>query len=177
MRRRLTYANVMATLALFFALTGGAWAATSKYLMASDAITQGDLAGSTYGNPVIASGKVTSAKIANGAVTSTQVGTDALTGANIDEKTLNLGLYGVASATDSDISTQKVATVYCPSGTIALSGGFEVLSSLGSLSGDPIAVNDVDVFGGGVTVAAIQTAPGTFTWKLVARALCATIAG
>jgi hypothetical protein len=65
MRHRLSYANVVATLALFFALTGGAWAATSKYLMASDPITQGDLAGSTYGNPLIANGKITSSKFAS----------------------------------------------------------------------------------------------------------------
>jgi hypothetical protein len=69
LRRRLSYANVMATLALFFALSGGAMAAT-KYLQATDPITQGDLAGSTYGSPVIAAGKVTTAKIADGAITS-----------------------------------------------------------------------------------------------------------
>lgn len=77
MRNRLSYANVIATLALFFALTGGAWAATSKYLMASDPITQGDLAGSTYGNPVIAAGKVTTAKIADGAITSAKFASSA----------------------------------------------------------------------------------------------------
>jgi len=44
---------VVATLALFFALTGTA-AATAKYLTASDPITSGDLAGSTYGTPVMA---------------------------------------------------------------------------------------------------------------------------
>jgi len=71
MRRRLTYANVMATLAFFFALAGGSMAAT-KYLQASDPITHGDLAGSTYGSPVIASGKVTTGKIADGAVTSSK---------------------------------------------------------------------------------------------------------
>ena len=78
MRRRLTYANVIATIALFFALTGGAWAAASKYLMASDPITQGDLAGSTYGNPVIATGKVTTGKITDGAVTTAKFDGSAL---------------------------------------------------------------------------------------------------
>jgi hypothetical protein len=47
MRRRLSYANVMATLALFFALTGGTMAAT-KYLVASDPIpATSDLTGPT----------------------------------------------------------------------------------------------------------------------------------
>jgi hypothetical protein len=66
LRRLLSYANVMATLAFFFALTGGATAAV-KYLTTSTPITQGDLAGSTYGNPLIADGKVTSAKLASDA--------------------------------------------------------------------------------------------------------------
>ena len=52
----------------FFALGGGAIAGV-KYLTTSDPITQGDLAGSTYGNPLIANGKVTTAKIADGAIT------------------------------------------------------------------------------------------------------------
>src|SRR5262249_10500557 len=67
MRRRATYANVMATLAFFFALTGGALAG-KKYLEPSDPITQGDLAGSTYDDPVIADGAITSAKFATTAV-------------------------------------------------------------------------------------------------------------
>jgi hypothetical protein len=71
MRHRLSYANVMATVAFFFALTGGAMAGV-KYLSASDPITQGDLAGSTYGDPVIANSAVTSAKIADGAITSSK---------------------------------------------------------------------------------------------------------
>src|SRR5436190_11919361 len=76
LRRRLSYANVMATLALFFALTGGAMAGV-KYLAASDSITQGDLAGSTYGTPLIAAGKVMTGKIADGAVTSGKLATSA----------------------------------------------------------------------------------------------------
>ena len=63
LRARLSYANVMATLAFFFALTGGAMAGV-KYLTASDPINAGDLAGSTYGTPVIAAGQITSAKFA-----------------------------------------------------------------------------------------------------------------
>jgi len=72
LRGRLSYANVMATLAFFFALTGGAMAGV-KYISANDPIpSPSDLAGSTYGNPVIAAGKVTSAKIADGAITSSK---------------------------------------------------------------------------------------------------------
>jgi hypothetical protein len=89
MRKRLSYANVMATVAVFFALTGGAWAATSKYLMASDPIAQGDLAGSTYGNPVIAAGKVTSAKVADGSLTGADIQDNSITGADVNEASLS----------------------------------------------------------------------------------------
>jgi hypothetical protein len=67
MWRRLSYANLMATLAFFFALSGGAMA-VNKYLTANDPITSGDLAGSTYGAPVIANGVITSAKFNASAV-------------------------------------------------------------------------------------------------------------
>lgn len=71
LRPRFTSVHVLALVALFLALSSGAMAAT-KYLTANDQITQGDLAGSTYGNPVIAAGKVTTGKIADGAITSSK---------------------------------------------------------------------------------------------------------
>lgn len=77
LRRTLSYANVMATLAFFFALTGGTMAAT-KYLQATDPITDGDLTGSTYATPVIASGKVTTGKVAVGAITTAKFDASAI---------------------------------------------------------------------------------------------------
>jgi hypothetical protein len=68
LRAKFTYANVLATLALFFALTGTA-TTVGKYLTATDLILAGDLAGSTYGNPVLAPGTMTTGKIVDGAVT------------------------------------------------------------------------------------------------------------
>src|SRR5947199_10273137 len=58
----------VAFIAPFFALGGGALAA-NNYIRSTDTIPEGDLAGSTYGNPVIASGKVTNAKLANSSLT------------------------------------------------------------------------------------------------------------
>jgi hypothetical protein len=48
-------------------------------LRGSDPITAGDLAGSTYGNPLIAAGKVTTGKLADGAVTSSKLADGAVT--------------------------------------------------------------------------------------------------
>jgi hypothetical protein len=66
----------VAFVALFFALGGGAMAA-SNFIKPTDTIPSGDLAGSTYGNPLIASGKVTTGKLADGSVTTGKFASDA----------------------------------------------------------------------------------------------------
>ena len=78
LRRRVTYANVTATVALFFALTGGATAAAKVLIATATIPATSDLAGSTYGNPMIASGKVTSGKIADGAITTAKFNASAI---------------------------------------------------------------------------------------------------
>jgi hypothetical protein len=78
LRNRLTYGNVVSTIALFFAFTGASMAGV-KYLAPSDPIPPtSDLGGSTYGNPLIADGRVTSAKIANGAITTSKFASNAV---------------------------------------------------------------------------------------------------
>jgi hypothetical protein len=58
----------VAFVALFFALSGGALAA-NNYIRSTDIVSAGDLAGSTYGAPLIKSGAVGSDKLANESVT------------------------------------------------------------------------------------------------------------
>jgi hypothetical protein len=141
LRGRLSYANVMATLALFFALTGGAMAAT-KYLQATDPITTGDLAGSTYGSPVIAAGTITSAKFAP---TAKAPDADQLDG--IDSTAFLSGYVGGTSA-DSTVSVpagaQGAANSWCPAGTRPLGGGYFPLTADSALRtvAASFAVND-----------------------------------
>jgi hypothetical protein len=151
LRGRLSYANVMATLAFFFALTGGAMA-TGKYLTANDPITAGDLAGSTYGTPVIASGKITSAQFA-----STAKAPDADTLDGIDSTQFLSGYTGGSSA-DSTVEVpaggQATAHSWCPAGTKPLGGGyFEFVdpSALRTVSAS-FAVQDVEPFAPGFQV-------------------------
>lgn len=99
-RKRLTYANVTATLALFAALGGGAYAATHlrPNSVTSRAIKNGqvksrdigtgqvkgrDLARGAVNSRVIKDGRVTSADIGNGAVTSSDIGAGQVVGASI----------------------------------------------------------------------------------------------
>ena len=91
------YADITATLALFFALSGGA-AATSI----GDA-AGGDLTG-TYPNPAIRSGAVTGAKIASGSIRASNVATRALTGSVIAEDTLAGNNVIDGSLTGADIA-------------------------------------------------------------------------
>ena len=110
LRRRLTYANVVATLALFVAVsTGGAYAANTIF---SSDIVDGevktpDLANAAVSGPKLKTGAVTTDRIAGGAVTTDRVkdnnlgGRDvldnSLKGADIDESTLtNIGGGGPA---------------------------------------------------------------------------------
>jgi hypothetical protein len=142
LRRRLSYANVMATLAFFFALTGGAMAAT-KYLQATDPITAGDLAGSTYGNPLIASGKVTSTKIADGAITSSKFDSSA-TAPDSDK------LDGL----DSTAFPRKIASgaITLPAQSLPPGGCSDIalVSAPGALETDNVVVNTPGRTSGGL---------------------------
>ena len=75
-RPRLTYANVVATLALFLVVAGGS------------AIAAGKLAKGSVGSRQLKAGAVTAAKIKNGAVTGAKVANDTITGKNVNEATL-----------------------------------------------------------------------------------------
>jgi hypothetical protein len=131
-RPRLTYANVTATLALFLALGGGAYAATS-------------LPARSVGSTQLKASAVTRAKIKRSAVDGSKVANESLTGADIKEATLGVvplatqatGLAkvtykGAASAVPGDVNpaapTGPVATgtVVCDPGQKAISGGVKV---------------------------------------------------
>jgi hypothetical protein len=126
----------MATLAFFFALTGGAMA-TGKYLTADAPIIAGDLAGSTYGTPVIADGKITSAQFAPAAKAP-----DADTLDGIDSTQVLSG-YGPGES-GSNVSVpaggQAAASSWCPAGKKPLGGGYFPLTAL---TGDPSALRTV----------------------------------
>lgn len=79
-RTRLTYANVMATLAMFMALGGVAFAAAT---VGSQQIINNSILSRDVKN-----GTLTGSDVATGSITGAQVASDSLTGSDIDEATL-----------------------------------------------------------------------------------------
>jgi len=131
-RPRLTYANVTSTLALFLALGGGAYAATS-------------LPARSVGTTQLKSSAVTRAKIKRSAVNGSKVANESLTGADIKEATLGVvplaaqatalarvTYKGAPGAVPGDVNPAAptgpvaTATVACDPGQHAVSGGVKV---------------------------------------------------
>ena len=75
LRSKLTYANVMATIAVFIALGGASYAAIK-------------LPKNSVGAKQLKKNAVTASKIKKGAVTTAKLKDEAVTGAKVDEKTL-----------------------------------------------------------------------------------------
>ena len=106
-KRVLTPANVIACLALFFALGGTGWAGQV-------------LRKASVGSPQLKSNSVTTSKIADGAVTKTKLAAGVVGGVN----------PGKITKVDSPIaaiqpnSTGTVVTATCPAGAKAVGGGF-----------------------------------------------------
>jgi hypothetical protein len=188
LRSRLTYANVMASIAVFIALGGGAYALS------------------------LGKGSVRSKHIKAGAVTSAKVADDSLIGSDIDEDTLQVprgeagprgpkgdagnpgvqgpagpqgppGLSGVqvVSATSSfNSSSSKTATANCPGGKTVVGsgaslGGFYTSGSSNNTYSE-VVVTAIDVGTGSVLVRAHEPDAWSNSWSVTAEAICANVA-
>lgn len=136
-RKRLTYANVMSSIAVFVVLGGGAVAASqlpknsvgSKQLK-KNAVKASKIAKSAVNGAKIADGSVTNAEIADGAVTTSKIADNAATGAKVDEATLsevpsarNASFLGGSAAVEYAKSQLPAATLASLSGTWKTEGG------------------------------------------------------
>jgi hypothetical protein len=83
-RSRLTFANVLSLIALFVALSGGAYALT----IPRNSVGAKQLKKNAVTAPKIKKNAVSSPKVRNGSLRGTDVGNDSLTGADLDERTL-----------------------------------------------------------------------------------------
>src|SRR4051794_20376459 len=109
MAPRLTYANAMATIAVFIALGGSAYAALH-------------VPPHSVGPRQLRWGAVTTGKVANQAITAAKVAEHSLTGAQIDLSQLGT----VPDASDSELSTEALRlgghAAACPQGATLIRG-------------------------------------------------------
>jgi hypothetical protein len=128
LRPRLTYANVTATLALFVALGGGAYAAAA-------------LPAHSVGSKQLKKGAVVAAKIKNNAVDRSKVMDNSLTGADIKESSvaevplathaaasaaIDKATYKTAAGTAPASSAANVVTATCDAGQHVVGGGVKL---------------------------------------------------
>lgn len=120
---RFTYANVVASLALFIALGGVGYAAAK---LPKNSVTSKAIKKNAVTNPKIKRSAVTSDKIKNGTIKGTDVANDTLTGAKINESTLSIPQAATAadsynfvtttssSASNADENTARAAATPVP---------------------------------------------------------------
>ena len=132
-RSKLTYANVMATVAVFIALGGTAYAATQ-------------LKKNSVGTKQIKNQAVTAAKIKNGAITGAQVQSGSLTGTQINASTLGTVPSATKAATANSATTAGTASALTPPEAwheVGTSGQPEFLNSwansTGAIHGETVA--------------------------------------
>jgi hypothetical protein len=152
---RLTYANVVATMALFIALGGGAYAAVklpansvaskqikNKAIKAADlgtaAVTSPKLAAKAVRTGALADGAVSLSKLAPNGVDASKVIDNSLGGTDVNESTfdtvpaagradsLSRLDYETATATIPPSAASAAATAVCPAGMSAVGGGGKV---------------------------------------------------
>jgi trimeric autotransporter adhesin len=129
-RKRLTYANVMSSIAVFLILGGATAFAASKIganQIKANAITTGKIKKAAVTASKLKDGSVTNTKIADNAVTTGKIADSAVTGAKIASGAVTaskLGAITVQTAKQAvAASAGDSANVDCPAGQRAISGG------------------------------------------------------
>ncbi len=126
MRKRLTYANVMSSLAVFLILGGAtAFAAVKKVgsneikansiktgKIVKEAVTAGKIKKAAVTEARLADGAVTTNKLANGAVTTDKIADNAVTGAKVNEATLGQVPSAATAATAGSVDGNTVRRIF-----------------------------------------------------------------
>ena len=109
-RKRLTYANVMATIAVFLCLGG------------ATAVAAGTLGKNSVGPRQLKAKSVTTGKLANNAVNGAKVANGSLTGADINVGALGTVPTATAAASAGNSGTVGGHAAACPAGTTLIRG-------------------------------------------------------
>ncbi len=174
-RRHLTYANVAATLALVFAMSGSAIAAKHYLITSTSQIKPSVLA------KLRASAKPGAAGVAGAQGPQGPQGPRGLTGTSIEgPKGLpgSAGISGYEIVTGSEVQSLKTgdnaafASASCPAGKSVLGGGF---TTDDAEAAKPFAIEDLPSGSGGWKV--LLLSPDLAGYGLQAYAICATVSG
>ena len=193
-RRRLaphlTFADIVALLALFVALGGSAYAGTT---LARNSVTSRQIAPGAVKRSDVAAGAVTGAKVKDGSLLASDfaagelragpagpqgpVGPRGETGPSGEKG--DTGPPGVSSfhrvlqVSADDATANKAVTASCPAGETALSGGYSIVDD----GDDSVHVRlSMAIQGGGGWRVLTHNANTDETWQLVLAAYCANVA-
>lgn len=114
-RKRLTYANVMSSLAVFFVLGGGAAFAASH--LAKNSVGKKQLQANSVTSPKIKKGAVTEAKLGGGAVTAAKLAGGSVTGPALANGVVTNEKLANGAVTGSKVNVGSLGTV--PSAAVA----------------------------------------------------------
>lgn len=126
-RKRLTYANVMSSLAVFLIL-GGATAFAAVQLgkntvgskqLKKNAVTAAKLKNEAVTNAKLKAGSVTETKLSNGSVTAAKLGENAVTNGKIGESAVTSGKLAGESVTTGKIANDAVTGAKINEGTLS----------------------------------------------------------
>lgn len=189
LRTRLTYANVVATLALFLSLGGGAYAAAT--------IGASDIQSNAIRTGHIKNHEVRSADVRNHTLLGRDVANNSLTGADVRESSLGqvpsaakldgkdpgqLGVNGLervtgTSATDSNSS--KSANASCPAGKKTVGTGADIYGGKSGGTNDVQTNVVIDRVGPNISLTTViaqayEDESTNASWRVTANAICAT---
>jgi hypothetical protein len=161
-RRHPRYADVVATLALFFALGGTAYAVTqidpdSVYTNAiqNKAVTLAKLHNNAVNSDKVVDGAITSLDITNESLTSSDLATDSVSATEVADNSIDSGEISNDSLLASDLAGSSVGASELVDGGV---GAADIASN--AISGSKVAANSLttadiagaDVNGGGIDV-------------------------
>ena len=158
-RKSLTFSNTVAVLALFFALGGTVYAASSAKINGSQikpkslpgnrikpqSVTSTQIKNRSIGAPQLAAGAVTNEQIKAESITGSQIKAGTISGTQIQSG--SLGSSQINQSTLTGISAAKVQTVQYVTATVAL-----VAEALAGTSGTANCPAGMNVIGGGATI-------------------------
>jgi hypothetical protein len=150
-RKRLTYANVMSSIAVFLVVAGGS------------ALAAGGLGKNSVGTKQLKKEAVTAAKVKNGAITGGKIANGAVTGAQ-----LGGGAVGASNLAANSVGAAAIADNAITGGKIAdgAVGGSKIAG--GAVTGDKIgsgAVGTANLAAGSVTTEKLAAAAQTHAYR------------